>query len=240
MPVLRILTILFSLCLHGGLLGVLWLFSGAERPVEEEIYHVSLAQFAAPPPPAAVPPEPAPPPPPPEPVAELKPEPVARPEPPRPVQPTKTVSPRKKKEPTPPVSTPPEPEPPRPAAAAAPAGPAPASPAPVASVANPLQVGGLAAFRAEQVDQRPTLSRNSTPEYPKRARRMNVQGRTVVQMVVDTSGMPRECTVIEADPPGYFEEPSLKAARQMRFIPGMIKGQPVNTLVVVPFVFRLN
>lgn len=237
MPALRILTILFSLCLHGGILGVLWLFSGAERPVEEKVYHVSLAQFAAPPPPAAAPPEP---PPPPEPVAEVKPEPEPRPEPPRPAKPTKKVSPRKKKKPAPPVSAPPEPEPPPPAAAPAPAGPAPPSSAPAPAMANPLQMGGLATFRSEQVDQRPSISRNSTPEYPKKARRMNVQGRTIVQMVVDTSGMPRECTVIEADPPGYFEEPALEAARKMRFIPGKIKGQPVNTLVVVPFVFKLN
>jgi protein TonB len=57
---------------------------------------------------------------------------------------------------------------------------------------------------------------------------------------VDAAGLPQECSVRAADPPGYFEEAALKAAQKMRFIPGTLNGTPVNTLVLLPFTFRLR
>jgi protein TonB len=61
-----------------------------------------------------------------------------------------------------------------------------------------------------------------------------------VQLVVDTTGAPKACSIRSSEPPGYFEDAALGAAQAMRFIPGMIKGTPVNTLVLLPFSFRLQ
>lgn len=96
------------------------------------------------------------------------------------------------------------------------------------------------AYKMEQVDERPSIARRAAPEYPKRAKRMSIQGRVGVQVVVDTSGKPKNCTVVFAEPQGYFEEAALKAAQRMRFIPGKVKGKAVNTLVLIPFQFKLN
>ena len=60
-----------------------------------------------------------------------------------------------------------------------------------------------------------------------------------MQLVVDTTGMPKACTILSAEPSGYFEEAALKAAEQTRFIPGKLHGKAVNTLVVIPYQFRL-
>jgi protein TonB len=57
---------------------------------------------------------------------------------------------------------------------------------------------------------------------------------------VDTSGLPKACAIRSAEPFGYFEEAALNAAQKIRFIPGKINGAPVNTLVLLPFVFRLQ
>ena len=105
---------------------------------------------------------------------------------------------------------------------------------------QPHQIDGLSAYEYSALDQRPSVTRRADPEYPAKARRMSVQGAVVVQLVVDAAGQPRNCTVVRATPNGFFEEAALAAARQMRFVPGKIKGQPVNTVVQLPFSFKLQ
>ena len=56
---------------------------------------------------------------------------------------------------------------------------------------GPRAIGGLSAYAEDAVDQRPSVSRRAIPEYPDRARRMNMQGQVVVQLVVDVSGKPQ-------------------------------------------------
>ncbi|MDR2604276.1 MAG: energy transducer TonB [Desulfovibrio sp.] len=102
------------------------------------------------------------------------------------------------------------------------------------------QFGGLSAYDQDHVDQRPSISRRVAPEYPSRARRMSIEGTVMVELVVDAVGLPKVCAVRSAEPSGYFEEAALSAVQKMRFIPGKIKGTPVNTLVLLPFVFRLR
>jgi protein TonB len=69
---------------------------------------------------------------------------------------------------------------------------------------------------------------------------MRIEGAAVVELVVDTDGLPRACVIRSAQPPGYFEEAALYAAQRMRFMPGKLNGRPVNTLVLLPFAFRLR
>ncbi len=114
----------------------------------------------------------------------------------------------------------------------------PAPPKPTGPVAR--KIGGIMAFDTKQVDTLPSIVKRASPEYPNRARRMNIQGKVMVQLVVDTAGNPKEFSIASASPAGYFEEAALTAAKKMRFIPGKIKGKTVNTLVHVPFVFRLR
>ncbi|MDR3175018.1 MAG: energy transducer TonB [Desulfovibrio sp.] len=90
------------------------------------------------------------------------------------------------------------------------------------------------------MDQRPSVSRRVKPEYPTRARRMSIEGTVMVELVVDTAGLPKACAIRSAEPSGYFEEAALNAVQKMRFIPGKINGAPVNTLVLLPFAFRLR
>jgi len=96
------------------------------------------------------------------------------------------------------------------------------------------------AYEQDLVDQRPSIAKRVVPVYPSRAQRMNIEGRVVVQLVVDTAGTSSACTVVSATPTGYFEEAAIEAARKTRFIPGRLKGEVVNTLVVIPFEFRLR
>ncbi len=221
--------VVFSLVVHGLLFGGSMLIAGEETKNAERVYRVALADFADPPQPAvpeAPPPPPEPPrppepqePPPPPPKPEPKPEPVKE-EP-------KKISPKKSNK----TKPKPKPEPTRPA-------PPPPPPVPAGPVAR--NVGGIAAYDSDKIDQRPGITRRARPEYPTRARRMNVEGRVMVQVVVDKQGMPRNGRVIKASPAGYFEEAVLSAVKRMRFSPGRLKGQAVNTVVLIPFDFRLR
>ena len=104
----------------------------------------------------------------------------------------------------------------------------------------PLQIGGLAAYEEGAVDQPPSVATQIIPEYPQRARRMRVEGRVEIRLVVDSAGKPQACTIHMADPVGYFEEAALAAALKTRFVPGQLRGHPVNTIVHISFIFKLQ
>ena len=101
-------------------------------------------------------------------------------------------------------------------------------------------MGDLSVYAEDVVDQRPSISRRVMPEYPNKARRMNMQGQVVVQLVVDVSGKPQQCTMYSSSPTGVFDEAALAAARRTRFLPGKVRGQPVNTIVLIPYKFSLR
>ena len=232
----RTSTFLFSIGFHAALFGGLYCFSAQGDTVpEEQVYHVALAELAVPPPapPAAepVPPpasEPEPVPPPPE---SVKPEPKK--EPPK----TPKISPRKKKETAPPRKAASETPPPPPAAPRSVALPQAVH---ASGTPRPIRIGGLMAYETDDVDQRPSVVKNARVEYPRKARRLGLSGRVLVQLVVDTEGRPQSCKIRSAEPAGHFEEAALSAARAMRFIPGKIRGHPVNTVVLIPFNFSLK
>jgi protein TonB len=238
------LTLLFSLCLHGGIAGTLFLFSMDQRAEAERVYHVALVEFVQPgiiqEAPASDAPEPAieeaaaAPPPAPESEPEVSPPPDPTPEPPKEPEP-RVISTIK---PAPPVRTRAAPKPAPPSTQ--PQEESSSAPVQVASGPRPRQFGAFSAYDQDHVDRRPSISRRVAPEYPSRARRMHIEGTILVELIVDTAGLPKACAVRSAEPPGYFEEAALNAAQKMRFIPGKIKGSPVNTLVLLPFVFRLR
>lgn len=240
----RGIVLAFSLGMHALLLGGLLLLAREAPNNVERVYRVTLAEFApaADTPPAAPAParaERATPPTSPEPALQ---KPDVRPA--IPVQPkpeTKKISPKKSDKASPKEPLAPA-QPPLSASQAASVPATPAAPGTQTGPAGPQPraVGGLNAYECDSLDQRPSVTRRAELEYPAQARRMNIQGSARVRLVVDSSGQPCNCEVVSASPVGYFEEAALKAARNMRFAPGKLKGQPVNSLVELPFIFRLR
>ena len=228
-PVANSFPLAFSLCTHGLLLAGMLLLAHTQTVSKEKVYRVALAELAPAPsqpqaPAAVETPAPLP-----EPTPKVEDTP-AKPAPEIPKADVKKISPKKSDTPIKkpqPVAPPVQPNP-QPAPQTAPAGP------------QARNIGGLNAYETDVLDQRPGITRRVEPEYPAKARRMNIQGKVAVQMVIDTSGMPRKCSIVRADPPGYFEDAAIAAASSMRFTPGKLKGQPVNTLVLLPFTFRLR
>ncbi len=244
----RLTPLLFTLGLHSLLAGTLLLVPQRGVALPEKVYQISLSHLS----PAAAPAGPPS-------RVETPPAPPARAVPPPPAEAApeeKVISPKKivesEKKPVQPKKTPVrQPTPPKAEESPAETPPATAeTPAQAPSDAatgsgagtggGPLQVGGFAAYNADTVDQIPAIARKVVPDYPTRARRLDLQGRVIVRLVVDTSGAPQACAVHEANPPGYFEDAALEAARRTRFIPGKHRGRVVNTVVLLPFVFSLR
>jgi protein TonB len=93
---------------------------------------------------------------------------------------------------------------------------------------------------AETVDTKPVPRSQVAPPYPPRARERGIEGQVTLKLKVSDGGDVEDVKVIEADPPGIFEEVTLAAVRQWKFDPARYKGQPVAISVSQRIPFRLN
>lgn len=75
-------------------------------------------------------------------------------------------------------------------------------------------------------------------EYPEDARRAGIEGRVIVQFIVDENGQVENPRVIRGIG-GGCDEAALEAVAQAKFAPGMQRGQPVRVQYSLPIVFRL-
>lgn len=76
--------------------------------------------------------------------------------------------------------------------------------------------------------------------YPKRAKRLGIEGRVTLQFVVDTDGRIREATVIKGIGAGCDEEALRVVLAAPGWQPGRQRGKPVKVRMVVPITFKLH
>lgn len=65
------------------------------------------------------------------------------------------------------------------------------------------------------------------PDYPPRAKQRGIEGWVIVQFTITPIGTVDNPSVIEANPPGIFEQSALRAVRRWRFNPQVVNGKPV-------------
>jgi protein TonB len=110
---------------------------------------------------------------------------------------------------------------------------------PVASVtltATPAPVvtgGDDAPVRVETAD----YERPCTLRYPPMARRLNAQGTTLVRVLVDAEGRPREVDVQRSSGYRLLDDAAVECARQALFKPRREGNRARESLVVIPFDF---
>lgn len=90
----------------------------------------------------------------------------------------------------------------------------------------PELVGGLA-----------ELQRNI--RYPEMAKKAGVEGRVIVQFIVDEQGNVLDPQVVRGLGAGLDEE-AVRAVQQAQFTPGKQRGQPVRVKMSLPITFRLR
>ena len=104
----------------------------------------------------------------------------------------------------------------------------PEEPTPVFVVVEemPELIGGLAALQREI-------------RYPVIARKAGIEGRVILQFIIDEQGRVTESKVVRGIGGGCDEE-ALRAFQTMRFRPGKQRGKPVKVKMSLPVTFRLG
>jgi protein TonB len=94
---------------------------------------------------------------------------------------------------------------------------------------------------AELIEQAPAILAGPVPAYPELLRQAGLQGRVVLEAVVDTSGRVElgSLTVVSASNPG-FVAPARQALSSTLFRPGRVRGHAVRVRVRVPMEFMLR
>ena len=75
--------------------------------------------------------------------------------------------------------------------------------------------------------------------YPERALRANIQGRVIVQFIVNERGEV-ENPVVTRGIGGGCDEEAIRVVKQAEFIPGMQRGRPVRVQYSLPVIFVLR
>ena len=76
-------------------------------------------------------------------------------------------------------------------------------------------------------------------KYPEIARKAGIEGRVVLQFIVDERGNVVNPIVIRGIG-GGCDEAAIDAIRDVKFTPGMQRGRPVKVQFQLPIVFRLQ
>lgn len=74
--------------------------------------------------------------------------------------------------------------------------------------------------------------------YPEMARRANMEGRVIVEVIIERDGRPSNPTVIRSAGP-MLDQAAIEAISQLVFRPGKQRNQPVRVRYAIPVTFRL-
>lgn len=96
----------------------------------------------------------------------------------------------------------------------------------VAVEESPELIGGMASLQEDV-------------EYPKFAKKAGVQGRVIVQFVVDKEGNVQDPTVIRGVH-DLLNKEAVRVVRNQKFKPGRQRGQPVKVQMSLPVTFKLK
>lgn len=125
-----------------------------------------------------------------------------------------------------------EPEPRKPEVKPEPKPAAAPPPSPSTGIELPL-IRDPTYYPAKQLDVYPQPLAPIRLHYPESAVAERVNGRLLLLLLIDEYGVVNEASVVESEPPGYFEEAARSVFRAARFAPGMKDGRAVKSRVLV-------
>ena len=94
-------------------------------------------------------------------------------------------------------------------------------------------------FRQEEVTRKPHFIKRIVPQYPELARRVQKEGRVLLEAVIGTDGIPTEIRIIQAIGFGC-DEAAVKALRASRFRPAELEKQRVVVRITIPYNFKFS
>jgi len=96
-------------------------------------------------------------------------------------------------------------------------------------------------FMESVVEERPEVLSGPSLQYPDLLRQAGVQGRVLVQAIIDTAGRaePPSVKVIQSPNPG-FDQPAKNYVLRALFRPARVHGRAVRVLVNLPIDFKIK
>jgi len=70
--------------------------------------------------------------------------------------------------------------------------------------------------------------RATAPDYPPNAMAQRISGSVTLEYSVDIRGEPRDIHVVEATPPGVFDQAAISAVKRWRYTPTLVDGTAVD------------
>lgn len=94
-------------------------------------------------------------------------------------------------------------------------------------------------FKSSELDEQPTPLITVVPAYPPHAQAHDVEGWVRLLLLIDEDGQLVHMKVIEASPPGQFDEAALAAFRIAPFSPGRRGTKAVKSRMLIKVDFTL-
>lgn len=119
---------------------------------------------------------------------------------------------------------------------APPPGAAAAQPLPAATMPPGLAIPSgvdLNFYPARELDVQPRALHAILPEYPPEADRQHLSGKVLLQIRLEADGRVSDLGIVDADPPGLFDDSALKVFRAARFAPAQKDGRAVRALLLI-------
>ena len=88
-------------------------------------------------------------------------------------------------------------------------------------------------YEARDLDLYPRALAPVEPEYRPSAGSEGVSGELTLVLRIDETGIVQDAQVVDAQPPGYFEDAALVAFRSARFSPAQREGRAVRSRIAI-------
>jgi len=100
---------------------------------------------------------------------------------------------------------------------------------------------GNEVFMEAIVEEKPSVLSGPQPQYPELLRQAGIQGRVMVQAIIDTTGRaePPSLKVISSPNPG-FDQPAKTYVLKALFRPARVHGRAVRVLINIPIDFKIT
>src|SRR5947207_2577416 len=106
---------------------------------------------------------------------------------------------------------------------------------------NDMAPTGNEVFMEAIVEEKPAVLSEPTLQYPELLRQAQIQGRVLVQAIIDTLGRaePPSVKVLQSPNPGFDQSAKSYVAKAL-FRPARVHGRAVRVLIQIPIDFRLK
>ena len=93
-------------------------------------------------------------------------------------------------------------------------------------------------FAAKELDVRASQINDVQLIYPKQAYEMRIAGKVKLRIFINEQGGIDMTSILEATPPGVFEEAAFAAAQALQFTPALKNGREVKSQKTIEVVFN--